>query len=764
MSLCCKGPALLLTRKMKRNGYRKFNQPIDKIYLLHGLFFLIALIIVMRLFYLQIMRHDYYQQVAAKDHYGYTELPARRGEIFIKDYASNETVRVATNITLDTLFADPYNIANPKMVADRIAPMIYDLEEAKKDDQIRMQDEKKKAKTPEELDKIIPLNDEELYKKFYEDLLNKISQKYRQEIILSDTLDPATLKKVQDLNQPGIEVTATEVKAYPEKITNRNYVASVISKYLDMSPNRVEQLIEGKNRYVILKKKIKPEIAADIQKIINTDKTKNFLGLGLKEEYYRYYPEKTLAANVLGYVRPDGIGSYGIEDSFDIQLKGKPGAFKTQRDGSIYGRQITVGDSEINQAIDGQNIVLTIDRSMEMTIEKILAKAVQDYRADSGQAIVMDPKTGKIMAIAHYPSFDPNNYSDAMKTEEIVLTPEEVKQLVPITGEENMFWFYRNVAAEDRYKVIRVQKDDGSYIYKRYKNWIGLEAYQNKVVDQPYEPGSVFKVITMASAIDDKDVTPNTSFYDPGVLKVDEYEIHNVSAKCTGYVNMTTILANSCNTGLGWVAQKIGRNLFYSYMLKFGFGERTGVEFNNELAGKIEHFSRWADSELVTHAFGQGITVTPLQMITAYAAIANKGILMQPHIIEKTIDTNGKETITEPTPVQRVISEQTANTITAMLVSAVENGVAVKAGLPNHYLAGKTGTSQTYKHGLPLNGAGTTITSLVGFGPIEDPKFVLLVKFDRPRNSEWSEANVAPTFKEIAAYLYQYMGIPPDKK
>lgn len=766
------------TNGSSRSGSRKNGDPVSRIAILQFCVYAVTLVIGIRLVYLQLIHSDYYQLVAAKEHYGFTQLPARRGEIFIKDYASGELVRVATNVSLDTIFADPYLINdstkpnNAKTVADRIVPLIYDQEEARASDQLRVDTEKKRAKTPEELDKIKTLNDEELYKNFYDDLLAKISEGTRSEIILADTLDQDALKKIAALNLEGITVTEKDVRAYPAKISNRNYIASTLSKYLDMTPDFLEQVLEGKNRYVILKKKLKPDISEKIQQIISNDKAKIFTGLGLKEEYYRYYPENTLAANILGFVTPNGKGNYGIEDAFQTQLMGKAGSFKTQKDGSIYNRQITVGDSEINPAVDGDNVVLTIDRSLQMSIEKILAKAVQDYRADSGQVIVMDPKTGYVMAMAHYPTFDPNNFGSALDTEEVNLTPNEVKNLVPITGEDNSFWVYRNIPAEDRYIVMREQLADGSYIYKRYKNWIGLEAYQNKAVSAPYEPGSVFKTITMSSGVDDKDITPNTAFNDPGFLGVDwnpgkkafDYTIKNVSAKCTGYVTMTDVLANSCNTGISFVAKKIGKALFYSYIKKFGFGDRTGIEFNNENQGKVEHFSQWySESELATHAFGQGITATPLQVISAYAAIANKGILMQPHIVEKVIQDSGKTTETEPAPIQQVISEQSANTVTAMLVSAVENGVAKGAALPDHYIAAKTGTSQTYKHGVPLNGAGTTIVSLVGFAPIENPKFVLLVKLDRPRNSEWSEANAVYLFRDIAAYIFQYMGIPPDK-
>lgn len=746
---------------MSRNSFlKRLNEPESRIVILKLVVLLFAVIIGVRLFILQVIKHNYYEAVATKNHSGVTELPARRGEIFIKDYSSGDNIRVATNITLDTLFADPTIIQNKKMVTDRIAPLIFDLTEARAEDDERIKEEKKRATTQE----IVQFNDEELYNRFYDNMLTKISQVIRPVITLSNSLPPETLKEIAAMRLNGIEVIQKQLNAYPLQITDRGLIASKLAKYLDMTHTRLGQVLEGKNRYVILKKKIKPEISAQIRKLIQEDKNKSFFGLGLNEEYYRYYPEETLAANILGFVTAQGLGQYGIESSFNNSLQGKKGIFQTQRDGSIYGRQITVGDSVIQPAVDGDNIVLTIDRAMQLQIEKKLEKAVKDYRADSGQVIVMDPKTGKIMAMAHYPSFNPNDYGTVANKEEINFSAAEIKQLIPIESEKNTFWFYRNVPSEDRFRVFMEKLDDGNTVYKRFTNWIGLEALQNKAVSAPYEPGSCFKAITMSSALDDKDVTPNTYINDTGILKVDEYEIKNVSAKCTGYVNMSTTLANSCNTGLGWVAMKMGRNLFYSYIMKFGFGERTDIEFDNENPGKISHFSQWADSDLATHAFGQGLLATPLQMTVAFGILANKGVMMQPHIVEKVIQSDGKEVGTDITPLQKVIGEQTADTITAMLVNAVENGVAKNAALPNHYLAAKTGTSQTYKHGKPVTGAGTTIASIIGFGPIESPKFILYVKMDRPRTSEWADSTSAYLFKDIAAYLFDYLGIPPDKK
>lgn len=752
---------------------------MNRLMALTGVMIFMTGVIIIRLFYLQILRHDYYEKVAAKEHYGYSELPARRGEIFIKDYASGDQVRVATNTTLDLVFADPTLIENKKVVADRIAPIIFDQKSARDEDEKRVKIELAKAKTPEEKALVKSLTDEQLFQNFSNDLLDKISQEKRSQILLSNELTKEVLDKIALMHLPGIEINENELIAYPAQIADRHGVAVALSPILELPPSELESILKGLNRYVILRRKLDHEKSVEIKKLITDDKSKSFIGLGLKEEYFRYYPEGQLASNVLGFVTPQGIGQYGIESKYNTQLQGKKGVFQTQKDS--VGRQITVGDNNIIQpAVDGDDIVLTIDRSIQMTAERMLERYVKDFRADDGQVIIMDPKTGRIIAMANYPSFDPNDYGAVYEKEPINLGANEIENLVPITGMDNAFWFYRNLQQEDKIIVFREQASDGSIIYTRYKNFVGPESYQNKTISQSYEPGSVYKIVTMASAIDDGDVKPSTSFNDSGVLYLDKNKngrhvgpdgerydarIKNVSAKCTGYVNMTWVIQNSCNTGVSFVAKKMGRSLFYSYMVKFGFNERTEIEFDNETPGKIAHFEEWTDSELANHAFGQGILVTPIQMAAAFAVVANKGILMQPHIVDSIVQQDGKTIKTEPTPLRRVISEQTANTMTAMLVNNVENGDSyTKIRLKDHYLGAKTGTAQTYKHGEALSGAGTTITTVVGFAPIDDPKFVILTRMSRPRTTEWADSTAGVLYHDLAEYLFNYYSIPPDKK
>jgi len=728
-----------------------------------------AFVIIARLFYLQIIKYDYYQEVAVKEHQGYTELPAKRGEILVKDYQSGSKFVVASNTTLDLVFVDPTLINNKTLVATTLSEILFDLDtERKKDDNrvIREKREFKRTGNIDACDRVVPLADDELKDTFYHEVLNKISRETRDEILLSNELPQEILDDISSKGLDGIEIKNGKIYAYPTKIYDKRHTAKIISEDLQIPPPRLEQILIGENRYEIIAKKVDQEKVRKIREAIKADakehpEVKNYAGVGFKEEYYRYYPEREFMANLLGFVDKSGKGQYGIEETFDKQLKGKNGVFKAQRDS--VGRQITVGDSVIQPAVNGQSITLTIDRTIQLETEKILAKAVKKYNADSGQVVILDPKTSKIIAIAHAPSFNPNNYSDAFKKVDIDFSSEEIDSLLPIKNSDTDFYFYRNWDTDDKFEVFKDVEEGKEPVYQRYTNFFGAEVYQNKAVSSIYEPGSVFKPVAMVSAIDDGDVTPNTVYYETGPIKVDEFEIHNSTDDYRGRQTMTNVLERSSNIGMSFVAKKIGRNLFYNYMMKFGFGKKTGIEFDNEQGGQIEYFTKWADSELLTHAFGQGIAVTPLQMTNAYCVLANKGLLMQPYVIESVTNENGKSILTEPFAVNQVISEDSANKITAMLVSSVENGVANKGQVDGHYVAGKTGTSQTYKHGKPLTGAGTTITSFAGYGPIDGPKFVILVKFDRPRTSEWGSDTAAPVFKEIATFLFNYYNVPPDK-
>ena len=720
-----------------------------------------------QLFNLQILKKNYYSVKAEEGHLGYSEVSARRGEILIQDYHSNEVFRLATNTSFPLFFADPTLLKDPSYVADKIAAVLFDKKFAQEKDQQRIRELKRLLPdnpSVEELARIGPKTEDEMRKDFRSELFEKLSQKTRPSIILYKSPPQDMIAFLSKEKLPGIEVSNDAIMAYPAQINDQDYTARTLAPTIDIPYERLKELLIGRNRYVVLRQKVPPGIEQPLRKLLEEDKKSKrdlFVGVQFQEKNYRYYPEGALGSQVVGFANEQG-GLYGIEKSFDAQLRGKKGIFKTKLDAT--GQQVIVGDNLIIQpAIDGDNVTLTIDRSIQMEVEKRLAKTVQDVRADSGTVIIMEPKTGRIVSMAHYPTFDPNEYGKALDTEDITLTDEEKNNIVT-TGDsgEEINYLYLDADSHYRIQVFKEVMKTGKTIISKYKNILGSGVYRNRAVADIFEPGSVFKVIAMAIALNDGDVTPQTTFNDNGPIKVDEFEIHNSTNQYYGVTNMREVLEKSLNTGMAFVSRKMGRELFGNYLEKFGFGERTYIEFDDEPDAKFKESSRWAESELITYAFGQGIAVSPIQFITAASVLANHGILMKPHIVDLVQSADGKVIVTEPEQVRRVISDKAAATITAMMVSVVENGGASKAIVPGYHIAGKTGTAQTYKHGKPLTGPGTTIVSFIGFAPINDPKFVVLTKLDRPRSSIWSDSTATPLFAEIARFLFKYYNIPPD--
>lgn len=737
--------------------------------------------IILRLFYLQVIAHSYYADIAQRERQGYTTLPSRRGEIQIEDYNSGESYKIATNTTLNMIYADPTLIEDPVHVGETLAPLLFELEIEKELDKKRIEEEYRalnditdlKLRTEAE-SKIKFKTDEELATSFKDGLIATLSAKTRDVILITEGLDAETAERIKESSLEGIEVSESgNLYAFPGKISDKNNVASSLAQIFGTDVEDLESILLGKNRYVILKRKLEPDISEKINEIIEKDQEATrdeqgnkieaplkFLGIRMKEEYFRFYPEQSLAAQVLGYVNSAGDGQYGIEGTYNDILRGKDGIFTSQIDAN--GNQITVADSVIENAIDGANITLTIDRAIQLEVEKLLAAGVKTYEASSGQAIVIDPKTGAILAMAQSPTFNPNVYGDIFEKYQIDLTDEQKKDLYT-TGEGDAirYWFYIQKDPPLRIELFRDKENQD--VYYAYKNSVGPEVYKNKMVNEVFEPGSIFKPLAMAAAINAGEVEPNTTYMETGPVKVDDYEIHTYDDTYRGLQTMTNVLEHSSNVGMVFIAQKLGRTLFYNYLKAFGFTERTGIGILDEALGTLAPSDTWTDSELVTKAFGQGISVTPIQMVEAYTAVANNGVMLQPYLVKRIDYADGSSESFEPRVVRQVLTEETSQKLTAMMVSTAENGYRFLV-IDGHYFAGKSGTAQTYKWGVALKGRGTTIASYVGFGPIDDPKFLILIKLDYPRANEFGANTSGRIFKDIASYLFDYYNVPPDKK
>lgn len=426
-------------------------------------------------------------------------------------------------------------------------------------------------------------------------------------------------------------------------------------------------------------------------------------GLGFEKDSKRFYPEASMAAHLLGFVGSDKFGAdtgyFGLEGYWDRILRGKAGRASAQFDPS--GLPILVGKYRPLPPKKGASLYLTLDRSIQFMVEEKLKNAVQKYGAREGTAIITDPATGRILAMATYPTYNPSVWQEF---------------------DEKLF--------------------------------------ANSAVADTYEPGSTFKLITASAALDSGVVTPNTRCpICAGPREIGGFEISTWNKKYYPDSTVSQIIQHSDNVGITFVAETLGVDRFYDYISKFGFGQLTGIDLQEEQKGKVRVKDDWKPIDLVTASFGQGIAVTPIQMVQAVGAIANSGQLISPKLVELIKDGEKVESIKPQS--RQVISAKTAAQVTEMMVNATEFGEARAFAPAGYRIAGKTGTAQ-----IPVAGhydPAKTIASFVGFAPADDPKFAMLVRFTEPQTSPFGSETAAPTFFEIAKELFNYFGIPPSK-
>jgi cell division protein FtsI/penicillin-binding protein 2 len=438
-------------------------------------------------------------------------------------------------------------------------------------------------------------------------------------------------------------------------------------------------------------------------------------GVGVSYEMDRFYPADSLAANAVGFFGYDAngerAGQYGIEEYYNQDLFGREpnltGIFSAPDPVGLIMRlagMITGKKQEAEAKFDRPaDVVLTIDKNIQNFVEEKLKEILGKWQAEKGSIIVQEPKTGKILAMAHWPSFDPNSYSGSKP-----------------------------------------------------------ENFLNGNIQEVYEPGSSFKPVIMAAGIDLSKITPQTSYEDKGFIDISGYTIHNFSDKVFGIQTMSDVLEKSINTGTMFVENLVGDDNFLNYIVNMGFGQKTGVDLPGEVSGDITNLYSGRKINFLTASFGQGIAVTPLQLINAYSAIANGGKLMRPYIVDRIIKDGEEDEVTKPEIVSIPISSKTAVKLQSMLISVVDNGFD-RAKIPGYDVAGKTGTAQ-----IPDGSGGYSenifIHNFLGFAPAYDAKFVILIKMDKPQGITFAADSLSPTFKEITTFLINYYGIPPTRK
>ncbi|MDO8658590.1 MAG: penicillin-binding protein 2 [Candidatus Levybacteria bacterium] len=488
------------------------------------------------------------------------------------------------------------------------------------------------------------------------------------------------------------------VFANPKEIKDKNKSVNILSPILQITPASLSASLSMERFWVPIKQGVNNGKKSEVEKL-------NLPGIGFEQQSLRFYTEASMAAQVIGFVGKDENGNdkgyFGLEGYYDRLLKGKEGLAVQIHD--AMDRPILSRMNKNSEEIQGRTLTLNIDRAIQFLVEKKLKEGVEKYEAIGGMVGVIDPKTGNVLAIGGFPSFDPRNFQD-----------------------------------------------------------YPADLYKNPFISNIYEPGSTFKSLVMSSAIDAKVLEPETKCtICSGPVSLADYQIRTWNDKYFENINMIDVIKQSDNTGMVFVSKALGRDRMLSYLDKFGIGKPTGIDLQGEVSSDIKPKDEWSLLDLATASFGQGITVTPIELLVAFSAIANEGKMMEPHVVSKIETKDGKTIKVNPKMIERPINSQTAKIMTEILVNAVNKGEAQWARLKGYRIAGKTGTAQ-----IPIAGhydPDKTIASFIGFAPADDPKFAMLVIVDRPTKSIYGAETAAPIFFDIARDILAYYGIQPTE-
>jgi len=479
----------------------------------------------------------------------------------------------------------------------------------------------------------------------------------------------------------------------PARMSDTARVASALAPILEEPAADLARRLDPDKRFVWVKRKLPPRTAQAVQGLHEPT-------LGFIQESLRLYPNRELAAHVVGFEGLDGKGLSGIEQAWDVHLAGAEGKALVERD--ALGRDVTGAPIVLKPSVPGQGVALTIDATLQYIAEKEVEAAWRRTRAKGAMAVMMDPRTGEILAMAIRPTFNPNAFGAA-------------------TDEER----------------------------------------RNRAITDPFEPGSTFKVIMAAGALEEGVVRPTDRFYgENGKIKIATAVIGDW--KPFGWLTFSEVLQNSSNVGSIKAGLQLGQERYYKYITGFGFGQPVGLGLPGESRGQLRPPPQWSALSLATMSIGQEISVTAVQMVTAFAAIANGGRLMQPQIVRSLLDAHGREVRAfEPKAVRQVISPDTARELTTILTAAVREGTGHNAAIPGYEVAGKTGTAQKMDPSTRRYSHAPGILSFVGFAPADDPRIAMIVLLDEPKNEKWGSEAAAPIFSAIGREALRHLNVPP---
>lgn len=494
-------------------------------------------------------------------------------------------------------------------------------------------------------------------------------------------------------NQLATNIRVESVYADPKSVAEKTATARILARVLKLNPQAVLKKLKSNRHFVWIKRK--SELNA-VEKLKQLD----LVGVGFIAETKRYYPKRKLAASTLGFVGLDNQGLAGIEHYHHAVLKGRVQRTVLEKDARGRFLWTTANAQDLNPG--KQDVVLALDEVIQFIAERELNRQVKEYRAKSGLAIVMDPFSGAVYAMASAPEFNPNNYA---------AYPPHI--------------------------------------------------WRNDAVASAFEPGSIFKPIVAAASLEEGLAGPDDIFFcENGSYQIGKSRISEASNHQFGWLTLRSIIAKSSNIGAIKIAQRLGNRRFYDYIRKFGFGRRLGVDLPGEASGTLRSIRQWSGLSLASISFGHEISVTPIQMVSAIAAIANGGVLIRPRLTQAILKNGVLDRTFEPEALQTVLSEETSRQMINILKSVVKTGTGAKAAIPGFEVAGKTGTAQKIDPKTQTYSKTKYLASFVGFVPADAPRLVILVMIDEPQKTYWGGEVAAPVFQRIARKTLRYLHIP----
>jgi len=752
---------------------KKFLKKIPRTHIVFLFFIAWAFIIMSKVFSYTIINYDFYKSLADKQQIWKVEIPVTRWNI----YSKNKTT-FATSVNLNDLAIDP------TMPWDKAKLIIY-LRDLIYNELCEKSSKKYCYEWMLKFTKKLEIPDFEYDEKYIKDLIvkrlkEKLANTKVTSVLLEQNLDEDTQNKIKNLWLQWVYVKDWKVYVNPEEVIDRDLTAQKLSLYLNIPEPRIKYLIRKRvKRYIPIINKLSIDSYEKLKSYLKSEREAlkrwilqeensivNFIILTPYPQ--RYYPERNLAAQVIWFVDNSWVGHYWLEGYFNKILKWNDGYIIAKKD--IKWRTINPISLNIWDIYwEWAKIYTTIDRNIQKKVEKILEAWVKKYRANKGTVVVMNPKTWEIIAMANYPSYDPNSPWDVYELEKVSYwkypNPLEDLKWVPLFVIDSKKWteyFYDG-------KKIKLRKATDDEIWNpaivkyKFKNNFWPAVYQNDAISSLYEPGSIMKAFTVAIWLDSWEITKYSKYEDKWKVTIDDFTISNVSKKCEWYHTFGHALNYSCNVWMLKIAKRYWKAIAYEYLNKFWFWTPTGITLQWEVYKPIENYEKWSMARLFTSSYWLWVSVTPLQMAVWYSSLINGWVYVKPHIVDKIVFWDWRTLKYKTEVSHRVIKESTSKEIVRMLVDSINNWVAKSWNVEGYTLWWKTGTAQIASKWGYEKWAWSTNASFAGFWPAEDPKFVIIVKLERPKVSQYWGATSSHIFHDIAQYLLEYYWIPKKK-